>query len=279
MLAKYRWTVPGIGLALLVLAAPAAFVAAASTPAPPHAPHAPKTPASPAAPSLPRVPMPPPPGMAPVPPDGPELQGRDAEPADPEEVMEWFGDLDEETLAQAGPPMEAHGGPMERISEFDGPMAGGHEIYIRRGGPGAEAMAALKLSDTQKDRMRDIHDRQRRESIRARADLEIAALDLRKLVDNDRPDRAAINAQIDKMAARRADLRKAEVGSMIEAREVLTAQQRQQMKAEHEKMRAGMGQGGGDDVRIKIRDRIRQGGPDREVVRIRRVTPHGDGSQ
>ncbi len=105
--------------------------------------------------------------------------------------------------------------------------------------------AMLDLSDAQKARMRDIHERAARTQIQARADMQIAQMDMRKLMRAEKPDQAAINAQIDKMAQMRAGMQKTRVATMLEARAQLTPEQLKKMQAMHEKgpmmMHGGMG--------------------------------------
>lgn len=127
-------------------------------------------------------------------------------------------------------------------------MGMGHDMGMRRGkgGPGGHAammFGMLDLSDAQKAKMREIHEKQERAQIQSRADLQIARLDMRKLVHAENPDAAAINAQVDRMAKIRSDMAKARIATMLEARAQLTPDQRKKFDA----MRAngpGMGHGG-----------------------------------
>ncbi|MBI5168284.1 MAG: Spy/CpxP family protein refolding chaperone [Candidatus Eisenbacteria bacterium] len=143
-------------------------------------------------------------------------------------------------------------------------MGMGPGMGIRgHGGPGGPGMgrgmrhpgmmfAMLDLSDAQKAKMRDIHERAARTQIQARADMQIAQMDMRKLMRADKPDQAAINAQIDKMAQMRASMQKTRVATMLEARAQLTPDQLKKMQEMREKgpmmmhggMGAGMGHGG-----------------------------------
>lgn len=124
------------------------------------------------------------------------------------------------------------------------------------GGPGmgrgmrhpAMMFAMLDLSDAQKDKMRDIHERAARTQIQARADMQIARMDMAKLMRADNPDQGAINAQIDKMAQIRAGMQKTRAAAMLEARAQLTPDQRKKMKEMHANgpmmMHGGMGHPG-----------------------------------
>lgn len=154
--------------------------------------------------------------------------------------------------AEAGP---GPGGAM-------GPGPGGMGPGGRRGpggrmGPGGQGPDGLReklnMTDDQKTKLADIHDRQVRRAIPIQGDLRIAALDLRKVMQADKPDQPAINAQIDKIALLRASLQKSRVASMLEARSVLTpAQQKLLREARGMRMRGhmGMGHGMGMDPRM-----------------------------
>lgn len=116
-------------------------------------------------------------------------------------------------------------------------------------GPGmfAHMTQALDLSDTQREKLAAIHERQQRRDIPARADLQIARLDLRKAMNAEKPDGFAINTQIDRAAKLRSDMAKAHVASLLEARALLTPEQQKQMREMHMKGpgagRPGMGRG------------------------------------
>ena len=110
-------------------------------------------------------------------------------------------------------------------------MGMGRGMGMRRGpggfgGHGPMMFAMLDLSDAQKAKMRDIHEKQARAGIQARADMQLARMDMAKLMRSDNPDQSAINAQVDRMAKMRADMAKSRIATMLEARSVLTAEQR-----------------------------------------------------
>ena len=103
------------------------------------------------------------------------------------------------------------------------------------GGPGhmAGLFAGLDLSDAQREKLRDLHQRQARKGVQARADLELARMDLHELMQADKPDGAAINAQIDKLARLQSEQRKAQVATLLEARSLLTPEQQKQLRERH----------------------------------------------
>lgn len=147
-----------------------------------------------------------------------------------------------------------HGGPGMHPGMGKG-MGMGHPGMGRgmgmgrgKGHPGM-MFAMLDLSDAQKAKMRDIHENAARAQIQARADMQIARMDMRKLMRADRPDQGAINAQIDKMGQMRTAMQKTRVATMLEARAQLTPDQLKKMKELREKGpmmggHPGMGMGG-----------------------------------
>ena len=135
---------------------------------------------------------------------------------------------------------------------------GGPGMGMRgHGGPGmgrgmrhpAMMFAMLDLSDAQKEKMRDLHERAARTQIQVRADMQIARMDMRKLMRADKPDQAAINAQIDKMAQMRANMQKTRMATMLEARAQLTPAQLKKFQELNQGgpmgMHPGMGMGPG----------------------------------
>jgi Spy/CpxP family protein refolding chaperone len=86
-------------------------------------------------------------------------------------------------------------------------------------------MAQLGLSDAQRDRLQALHEANARKAVQRRADVQLAQMDLRKLVRSDKPDQAAINAQVDKIAKLRADGIKAAIDMRLQARTVFTPEQ------------------------------------------------------
>jgi Spy/CpxP family protein refolding chaperone len=127
---------------------------------------------------------------------------------------------------------------------------GRHGPGIGRGpvGPHAEELRVrLNLSDDQRKRLADIHDRQAREAIPIQGDLRVAHLDMRKLMRADRPDRRAIDAQIDKLSALRARLQKLHVAGHLEARAVLSPAQQKILLEHSGRMHMGWMGGHGRD--------------------------------
>lgn len=86
-------------------------------------------------------------------------------------------------------------------------------------------MAQLDLSEAQRDKMRALHEANARKAVQRRADLQLAQMDLHKLLRADKPDVGTINTQVDRIARLRADGVKAAIDTRLQARAVLTPEQ------------------------------------------------------
>jgi Spy/CpxP family protein refolding chaperone len=165
----------------------------------------------------------------------------------PDEPGLWAA-LDED---DAGPGMDhgsmGHGPGM-------GPGAMGHGRRMGRGGMGFEpgVMSQLDLTAEQREKMRAAHEREQRKAIQARADIQLAHLDLRKLMQAEKPDQRAIDAQIDRISTMRANLQKSHVATMLEFRASLTPEQQKKLRELHQQ--------GPQRIRRVIRERTGGGG-------------------
>jgi Spy/CpxP family protein refolding chaperone len=133
---------------------------------------------------------------------------------------------------ESGPGM--HGGDMEH-----GPGPGAmmrHGPGFRRGrmgggaGLGPRMAEELNLTTEQREKMKAAREREQRKAIQTRADIQLARLDLRKLMQADKPDQKAIDAQIDRIAGLRTGLEKSRVATMLEFRASLTPEQQKKLK-------------------------------------------------
>lgn len=115
-----------------------------------------------------------------------------------------------------------------------GPM--GHD------GPGMRArLAELNLSDDQRTKLEALHEAHARKAVQRRADMQLARLDLHKLMREDRPNVASVNAQIDKMARLHADDMKARFEMQMQVRALLTPEQVKKLHQGMPGMHHGMG--------------------------------------
>lgn len=102
-----------------------------------------------------------------------------------------------------GPP------PIARAVPLDGPL-----------------VEALSLTRDQRDRLRGIHERERREAIPLVAAVELARLDLEQAMRAEPPQRAAVDAAVERLHDAQGALFRRRVGAALDQRAVLTAQQR-----------------------------------------------------
>jgi Spy/CpxP family protein refolding chaperone len=89
----------------------------------------------------------------------------------------------------------------------------------------------LDLTEAQRKKLADIRDQHAKTAINQRASVELAALELRKLMRADKPDVGAVERQIDKIASLRATLTKNRVTGMLEARALLTPEQLEKLRS------------------------------------------------
>jgi Spy/CpxP family protein refolding chaperone len=119
--------------------------------------------------------------------------------------------------------------------EHGGMAASGRWGMMRhgRGGMGGfmrARFADLDLTEAQRTKLADIRDKHAKTAISGRAEVQLAQLELHKLLRADKPDVAAVNRQIDKVSSLQAALTKNRVGGMLEARAVLTPEQLQKLR-------------------------------------------------
>ncbi len=144
-------------------------------------------------------------------------------------LTSWFGAIgfaQDASGSPPPPPMQTNRPPMERSF---------------RGGPGHDGMgrwwdnpkvaADLNLSADQKQKMDDIFQQSRLKLIDLHATLQKEEAILDPLISADTPDETRILAQIDKIAAARADLEKSSARMLLAVRQALTADQWTKLKA------------------------------------------------
>jgi Spy/CpxP family protein refolding chaperone len=100
----------------------------------------------------------------------------------------------------------------------------------RHDGDFGGGLSQLNLSQSQKDRIAKIRESHQKDLIDARADLQKARLEFRSLLSDDKPDKGAINRQIDRMASIQADIMKSRVDQRLDVRDVLTSDQRTKLR-------------------------------------------------
>ena len=94
------------------------------------------------------------------------------------------------------------------------------------GGGGFSRVAEmLNLTPQQREAIRKIRYDSKREMIRARAELQLARLDLRQLTEKHRPNLAKVSAAIDKVGALELKLKKSRILMMLKMKALLTPEQ------------------------------------------------------
>jgi Spy/CpxP family protein refolding chaperone len=176
---------------------------------------------------------------------------RAQEPAGPPDEPGWMAELD--GFGDDGPMMAPDGG-----GSGMGPGAPGMGRGMWRGGMhrgfGPMMAQELNLTPEQQEKMKAARDREQRKAIQARADIQLAQLDLRKLMEVDKPDSKAIEAQVDKIAGLRAGLQKSHIATMLEFRASLTPDQQKKLRELREKGPQRRGGGGSDSPQRKGSD-------------------------
>ena len=136
--------------------------------------------------------------------------------------------------ASAGDPgMGPHRPPMERAM---GPR-GEHGRWWND----PHAVEKFKLSDSQRKAMDDIYQQHRLTLVDLHATLEKSELAMEPMMREDQPDEAKILAQIDNVAAARAELEKANARMLFEIRRQLTPEQWKQVQADRAAHMEGRG--------------------------------------
>lgn len=144
-----------------------------------------------------------------------------------------------------GPAFAAHRPPFERAFRFGG-----------RFWDNPRVSSALKITPDQQKAMDEILFQHREKLIDLQANLKKAELDMEPLMNADEPNRAAIEAQIDKVVAARGALEKANANFLLDIRMKLTPDQWKQIKdfrAEGgmHQMRRDWRPGGGQRMRMR----------------------------
>jgi Spy/CpxP family protein refolding chaperone len=132
-----------------------------------------------------------------------------------------------------------------RVHRIVGPHRGmgrgmGGGMFGPRGAGMRGNLAGLDLTDDQRTKLQALHETQARKAVQRRADMQLARLDLHKLMREDRPNMAGVNSQIDKLARLHAESMKARFETHMQARALLTPEQvkklRQGMPGMHHEM-------------------------------------------
>lgn len=138
------------------------------------------------------------------------------------------------TYAQ-NPGMMVEGPGMEHGMMGSGMMGGGHHLW--------QNLMCLDLDEKQKEAVKDIRNKTMRETIKKRADLQIARLDLRDLLDKEHMDMKAVESKLKTIESLETDIRLSHIKAFEDIRATLTPDQRKKFREMMEKssMMRGMG--------------------------------------
>jgi Spy/CpxP family protein refolding chaperone len=98
-------------------------------------------------------------------------------------------------------------------------------------GHGPMMLKGLDLTAEQQKKVAVIHEKQARIMVQAQADVRIAEMDMQQLMRAETPDKAKIDAQIDKLAQLRAGIQKSRTATQLEVRSLLTPEQLKKCQA------------------------------------------------
>jgi Spy/CpxP family protein refolding chaperone len=110
-----------------------------------------------------------------------------------------------------------------------GGWRGGRRMGSQQNADTRPVWESLGLSKDQLEKVHEIFDDQEKSSAQDRADLQTARGDLEKMMRDDEPDRSAIEHQIDKIEQMQVELQKSSAWAMLDARKLLTQQQRKKL--------------------------------------------------
>jgi periplasmic protein CpxP/Spy len=114
-------------------------------------------------------------------------------------------------------------------------------------GPRGDRVTRMKqelgLTDEQVSKLADIREARQRDAIRHRADMEVARLDLQRLLHSAAVDRKAVDAKVKEISDLQSAGLRARVDTMLAMHEVLTPEQRQKWQALRSDFGIGEGRG------------------------------------
>jgi Spy/CpxP family protein refolding chaperone len=122
-------------------------------------------------------------------------------------------------------------------------MGGMHGCAMMMGDdhPMWKLLMGLGLDDKQKDALKALRSKTMKDMAKRGADMQIAGIELKDLLDKDPMDMKAVEASVKKNASLKADMFLAHIKSHEEMKSILTPDQRKRLK---EMMEAGRGAGG-----------------------------------
>lgn len=106
----------------------------------------------------------------------------------------------------------------------------GREFGLRRMLNDPSIREQIGVSAEQATKIRQQESDFRKTEIRGRADLEVKRIDLRDLLEADKPDRGAIDAKLQEISTTQLAFEKSAIGFRLDARDALTPAQREKLR-------------------------------------------------
>ncbi len=157
-------------------------------------------------------------------------------------AMAWDGG----DCGRGGPDPRGGGAGMKG---FGPPGGGGLDRLVRD----AEAAKSLGVTDEQLSQVREIAYQSEILQVKNRADLEIAQMELRRVLESAKPTEEAVGKAVDKISALEAQIQKARISEMLKIRGIL-----------------------GEEMIAKLRDSMREELRERAMTRERERSSRGD---
>ncbi len=132
-------------------------------------------------------------------------------------------------LAQMGNPgggpgngCQGDGMPRGRQMRHDGMRGERHHLWM--------TLSRLGLDEKQKEAVKAIQSRTAKDTVRKKADIQLARIDLREILAKDQVDLSAAEANLKRTAALQTDIRLSHIKAMQEIKALLTPEQRAKFK-------------------------------------------------
>ncbi len=129
-----------------------------------------------------------------------------------------------------GPACGPGRGYQEECMPMRAPMRHDRMAMMKREHHLFRLLAGLGLDEKQKEAIKEIRSRGLKDIVRKRADLEVARIELRDILDKDQVDMAAAEATLKKMASLQTDIRLSHIKALQDIKAKLTPEQRRKWK-------------------------------------------------
>jgi Spy/CpxP family protein refolding chaperone len=134
-----------------------------------------------------------------------------------------------------GPSAGSRSGFMEEGMPMMSPMRHAGMGMMRKEHHLWRSLMSLGLDEKQREAIKEIKSRVIKDTIRKRADIEVARIDLRDILGKDQVDMNMAEATLKKIASLQTDIRLSHIKALEEIKTKLTPEQRKKFKEMHEK--------------------------------------------